>query len=530
MYVLDGQMQLVPPGTLGQLYIGGPGVARGYCNYPQLTAEKFVPDPFSSEPGRRLYQTGDIVRIASSNDLVFCGRTDNQVKIRGFRIELGEIESVLNQHPQVQTSAAVAHVFPDNEREVVAYFVPKEQPGPTPRQLHNFVTERLPRYMVPAAFVPLDALPLNNNGKLDYKALPDPNLASEQDTSKNSRPRTLEELRLCEIWEEVLGVAIRDVTTSFFEVGGNSLLMVALGARIEQVFGTCLSVATLYESDTITSQAAQLRENGVRPPFSCLVPIQPLGNKRLLYLIHPGGGMVHCYFELGREFRPDQPLMALQSLGLDAGSEPHTTIEAMSQHYVDLIIAAQPEGPYRLGGWSLGGVVAFEMAREFVRRGHIVDRLFLLDTSCPGAFGPMSAYDVSDTELLLGIVGLPEGCGIAPDEFSRLTLDAQLTLLLNHAQETRSGMSSLELADARRLFEVLRRNTLAVREYVAGPYEGEITLYRAAEETNPLLEPTLGWDRWAQVEMVTVPGTHQKMLDANIVSILASSMKTRLSH
>jgi acyl-coenzyme A synthetase/AMP-(fatty) acid ligase/acyl carrier protein len=237
LYILDERLQPVPIGVTGELYVGGAGVGRGYLNRPELTAERFLPDPFSAEPGARVYKTGDLARYLPNGNIECHGRTDHQVKIRGFRIELGEIESVLSQHHAIRESAVVAREDMPNDKSLVAYMVTAEDVAPTPSELRSFLKQKLPDYMIPSAFVMLNALPLTPNGKVDRRALPDPSETRSASEESYEVPRTPMESLIAEIWQEVLHVNRVGVHDNFFDLGGHSLLCLPVMTRLEKQIG-----------------------------------------------------------------------------------------------------------------------------------------------------------------------------------------------------------------------------------------------------------------------------------------------------
>jgi acyl-coenzyme A synthetase/AMP-(fatty) acid ligase/acyl carrier protein len=260
VYLLDRNLEPVPTGVVGELHVGGPGLARGYLNHPDLTAAKFIPDPFSADPGARLYKTGDLARYLLDGNIEFLGRGDFQVKVRGFRVELEEIETVLASHPNVRHAVVLAREEAPGDKRLVAYVVPREEPAPTAAELHRAVKERLPAYMVPSSFVTLDALPLTPNGKIDRKALPAPDTGRAEDEDTYVEPSTEVELLLAEIWSEVLGVEKIGVNDNFFESGGHSLLATQVIARVRKTFQVEVPLRSIFESPTIAELAVTVEE------------------------------------------------------------------------------------------------------------------------------------------------------------------------------------------------------------------------------------------------------------------------------
>lgn len=265
VYVLDGSLQLVPMGVAGELYIGGAGLARGYLNRPDLTAERFIPHPFSTEPGARLYRTGDLVRYRADGAIEFLGRKDRQVKIRGFRVEVGEIESTLNQHPEIREAIVVAREMPPGEKRLVAYVVSHQQPEPSIQNLRSFLKDRLPEYMMPATFVVLDALPLTPNGKVDYQILPEPEWSGSEHEDAYVAPRTPLEEKLAAIWAELFKLARVGVNDNFFELGGHSLLAMQVATRVRNSLGFNLPLRMLFESPTVATLAEALERYKAAP-------------------------------------------------------------------------------------------------------------------------------------------------------------------------------------------------------------------------------------------------------------------------
>jgi amino acid adenylation domain-containing protein len=382
VHVLDGHLQPVPLGVPGELYIGGQGLARGYWNRAELTAEKFLPDPFSAQQGARLYRTGDLVRYRPDGSIEFLGRIDHQVKMRGFRIELGEIESVLSRHPAVANALVMVREDAPGDQRLVAYIIPDHRAAEE-EELRTFLKAQLPDYMVPSALLPLETFPLTPNGKVDRRALPMPgSIRTERETSY-AAPRDTLEIQLASIWQKVLGRERIGIKDNFFDVGGHSLLAVRLLAQIEKMAGKKLPLATLFQAPTIEQLAKILRQEEWKAPWSSLVAIQPLGSKPPFFCVHAAAGNVLFYSDLARHLGSDQPFYGLQAQGLDGDEDPYNRVEEMASHYIDEIRTVQPKGPYLLGGLSFGGVLAYEMAQQLRAQGEKVGLLVLFDTYGP---------------------------------------------------------------------------------------------------------------------------------------------------
>jgi amino acid adenylation domain-containing protein len=381
VYLLSGGLQPVPIGVCGELYIGGK-LARGYFKRPDLTAERFIPDPFSPEPGARLYRTGDLGRCLAEGSIEFLGRDDEQVKIRGFRIELGEIEAVLRQHTSIRQAVVVAREDRVGESRLVAYIVLEE--GKSVTDLRNFLRTKLSEYMLPSRFVFLAELPLTSNGKVDRRSLPAPDQTNTNLAKSFVASRDELELRLVWIWERVLGTKPIGVRDDFFELGGDSLLAARLFARLEKLTSKRLPLALLFQAPTIEQLAGLLRDTSWSPSWSSLVAIQPNGSKPPFFCVHAHRGNVLNFNALARHLGTEQPFYGLQARGLDGSGPGHSTIEEMAAHYIDEIRSVQPSGPYLLGGYCFGGKVAFEMAQQLKAQHEEVALLALIDSYAPG--------------------------------------------------------------------------------------------------------------------------------------------------
>lgn len=412
IYLLDSQMRPVPVGQPGELYVGGDGLARGYFNRPELTAAKFVRNPLSSEPGARLYKTGDRARYLPDGSIEYLGRLDHQVKLRGFRIEPGEIERILSQHPAVREAVVVAREGPPfispepkvrgasvvsngarghdlalerqdtttpDDKHLVAYVVLHKRQRVTVSDLRDQVKKALPAYMMPSAFVELEALPLTPNGKVDRRALQASNLARHILREPFVAPTSLVHHQLRHIWEELLDVRPIGMRDNFFYLGGHSLLAGRLVDRIEQVFGKKLPLATLFAAPTIEQLALAMQAEEERSSRTPIVAVQASGSRRPFFYMHGAWDSDAFYcFHLARHLGADQPFYALGPYNF-TGLQVVPTMQEIAEAHIQSLRTIQPEGPYLLGGFCNGGLVAYEMARQLRAEGQRVDLLVLIE-------------------------------------------------------------------------------------------------------------------------------------------------------
>lgn len=403
-YVLDARLQPVPAGVIGELYLAGAGLARGYLDRRSLTAERFVADPFGP-PGTRMYRTGDLVRWMPDGTVDYLGRTDDQVKIRGFRIELGEISAALAADPSVVQAAVDVREEGPGGKRIVAYVVPAEGAVFDPSALRAELTRMLPDYMVPSAFVELDALPLTDHGKLDRRALPAPREA-ERRTGRG--PRDLIEALVCEIFAEVLELSEVAVDDGFFDLGGHSMLLVRLRDRLHRATGLHVAVADLFRHPTAAGLADRLRTmEDAAPGLDVLFPLRSSGDRTPLWCPAPATGLGWRYAALRAHVPEDVPIHALQAPNL-AGGPAVESLERLVDVHLEEVTRVQPHGPYRLLGWSLGGVVAQALACRLQERGEDVELLALLD-SYPGAGdAPAEGLDTETVTAAVDGLGLEE--------------------------------------------------------------------------------------------------------------------------
>jgi len=382
VYILGDRLEPVPVGIAGEICIGGDGLARGYLKRGELTAEKFVRNPFSADGSQRLYRTGDVGRYLPGGNIDFIGRRDGQVKIRGFRVEPGEVEAVLGGHPDVKETAVVCREDTPGEKRLVAYVAARGERALTTRDLRSFLERKLPEYMVPQFFVMLAALPLTPNGKVDRRALPAPDVARGDLGGRFVAPRTPVEEALSKIWARALGAQKVGVRDDFFELGGHSLLAVRVFSEIEKVFGRKIPLAALFEAPTIEKLAEVMGQGGRLEVFPPIVPIERRGTRTPFFCVATADAFV--FADLARRLGPEQPFYGLHPQGLVRVDKPDIDIVDLASKYVAQVRKVRPKGPYLLGGTCAGGVVAYEMAQQLVRQGHEVPLVAMFDT--PGPF------------------------------------------------------------------------------------------------------------------------------------------------
>ncbi|ABX06605.1 amino acid adenylation domain [Herpetosiphon aurantiacus DSM 785] len=530
MYVLDPRLQLVPIGVVGELYIGGAGVGRGYHRRPDLTAERFVPDPFGGQPGARLYKTGDLGRILADGTLECLGRVDHQVKVRGFRIELEEIEAALLRQAGVREAVVAARRQESGDIQLAAYVVAApDNPLQIPT-LKQSLQELLPAYMAPSHIMLIDELPLTSNGKVDRGALPAPaqTLASEAVLLA----RDALELRITQVWESILEVRPIGVNQNFFDLGGHSLAAVRLMDRIEKAFNQSLPLSALFQGGTIEQLAVILRQQKAGSG-SALIPIQPGGSQRPLFLVHPIGGNVVCYIQLARAIGGDQPVYGLEAIGLHAGRAPQRQIEVMASHYIEEIRTVQPDGPYLLGGWSFGGVVALEMAQQLILQGQDVALLTLIDSQPPAADRSRMGYDPALWLLLFaedtGLISRDAAASLHR-VLGELAPDAQLEHLLGYLQSLGALPPDADLERITRLFTVFTSNMEANDAYNGRIYQQPALLFQADDRgRDGLADHADEWRRLApDLVCHVVPGTHYSLLQAPVIDGIAEQIRAAI--
>ncbi|MBV9614796.1 MAG: amino acid adenylation domain-containing protein, partial [Ktedonobacteraceae bacterium] len=386
IYILDEQLRQVPIGETGEMHIGGYGLAKGYLNRPELTAEKFIRNPFSTDLEARLYKTGDLVRYRPDGRIEFVGRSDQQVKIRGYRIELSEIEVVLSRHPAVKDAAVVAREDGVGDKRLIAYVTFHKGTTATVAELQQEMHQHLPAYMVPSAFMFLAKMPITSNGKIDRRALPALETMQRTTEAPFVEPTSLVQRQLVQIWEELLDVHPIGIQDNFFSSGGHSLLAARLLDRIAQVFGKKIALETLFVGPTIEQLATHLTEGAdTTTSRTLMTALQTQGRQRPFFFLHGDwtGGAFYS-FTLAQTAGFDQPFYVLGTYKF-AALEPLPTIEQMAAAYIEELRTIQPEGPYLIGGFCNGGLLAYEIASQLSDAGEQIDLLALITPSVSGS-------------------------------------------------------------------------------------------------------------------------------------------------
>ncbi|MCR8844952.1 amino acid adenylation domain-containing protein [Paenibacillus sp. SC116] len=526
-YILDDHLQMVPIGTPGELYIGGVQVGRGYLNREELTRERFIQDPFRM--GGNLYKTGDMARFLPDGNIEYLGRNDDQVKIFGVRIELGEIERVLAGQDDVREAVVVALKNPNGEPTLVAYVVADERDEKAIMQQAKI---KLPLYMVPR-LVFLDSVPVNHNGKADRKALIA--LGTGQ-TDKNERaliaPRNELEAALLEIWEQVLGHTSISTQDHFFQIGGHSIAAVRLMSRITKHFNLELPLSVLFEHATIQDLALLIRQEKDLPgTSSTLINFTPQSSGLpMFFVVHPIGGNSICYARLAEELGQTFHVYGLQSLGLDGNHKPQTKVEEMANSYIQAIRTIQPQGPYYLGGWSFGGVIAYEIVRQLQTAGEEIALLAMYDS-----FAPIDIHRSNDDdkepllyrfiEDIVGTIGNEISVHQRETIHSYEDMDQLLPLL----QGWHCIPQDLDHHRMGRLYQVFVANVQAERAYIPqGVLQVPTLLITANEgEMLPGDDLTLGWQHLIQAPIwnSSILCSHYSMLMQPHVTVLANEMR-----
>jgi amino acid adenylation domain-containing protein len=522
VYVLDVARQPLPIGVPGELYIGGDGVARAYLGRPELSAERFVANPFGHGDGGRLYRTGDTVRRLHNGDIEYIGRADNQLKIRGIRIEPGEIEAALMRHPQVQTAAVVGLIDASEAKTLVAFVEAKSGQLPSAAAMRAFLSESLPVHLIPTRFVMVDKIALTHNGKIDRARLPSLDESPIQATQKYTGPRDDIENRLQAIWQEVLPIRPIGVQQDFYEIGGHSLLAVKLLVRIEREFNCRIPLAAMFPAPTIESLAARIardRRDSARPATEV---IQPLGSQPPLFVV----GHSPLFKQLALRLGNDRPLIGL-SIPDELRMRLPYSLEQFAGIQADSILNLNKGEPIFIIGFSAEGVLAYEVARQLVAAGREVGLVAMIDTACPTQprepWVVRVAQSVRINMSTIRSVGLGRAPAAIMDVLSRLSLRLKFRAW---KLAGRVGVARAPLAP-KRPADLVMAMVLATRRYVPPPYRGRVLLFKQTVDTQGRFRlKDYGWGAVLQegLEVCEITGEHLTLLVEPGVGTVAAKL------
>ena len=518
-YVLDAQLHPVANGEIGELCLGGAGLARGYLDLPQATAERFIVSPFTPEKGARLYRTGDRVRCLADGNLEFLGRADDQVKIRGFRIEIGEIESTLQQYPGL-TAAVVTARDDTGEKKLVAYIVPSTTTAGLERNLGQFLRERLPEYMIPSAFVELRKLPLTPSGKVDRRRLPAPEPTRAQLPNDYIAPRSETEKWLVRIWQRTLGVDPIGVTDNFFDLGGHSLQMARIIAAMEKKFRLVVPMTTIYHTRTVEHLARHIEARQTADGRHALVSSFSTEGEQAPIFCHGGS------LELARQLSVDRPLYWLFPHGTDGQALP-ATIEEMAQDYLPEVLRIQPHGPYYLLGYSIGGLVLLELGRRLMELGETVGMLAMVDTGLPCS-GESIQNRGGESGIRTLLAKIRENPAILPQVLNRINLSRRIQRRLRRITKiTKITMCDALLRSGCRLPPFARNFYFdeniepIVARYVLPRYPGPLVVFRRPDNATEAEWRALSA---GPVEIHDAWIDHNQFLEEPFVTVLAQQV------
>ena len=527
LYVLDERRRLLPIGSPGDLYVGGACVARGYLNRDDLTAAAFVPDPYSDTADARMYKTGDLARWTADGTVHYLGRSDAQVKVQGYRVELGEIENALSRYPGVRQAAVIARDDSSGMKRLIAYVV--ADAAPDLKALRKHLSKTLPAYMMPAKFVRLDQMPLTGSNKIDRGALPDPAGRSLEADGQGRHASGPFETSLLEIWRDVLGQKSIGVNDNFFDIGGQSLLAVRVFSRIADRFDKTLPLSALYGSPTVAQLATLLEDKPPAAEDLVVIPLQPDGARPPLFCLGGIDGHVFNYRSLARLLAPDQPVYGLQVDGVDTDSPTLERIEDIAAFLIRHVRRVQPSGPYAMIGYSFGGVVGFEMARQLRAAGERVRLLAMLDTFATFEFPRKNVFGRAVVHVRRAVkAGPANAAGYLARRITELnrrlcgTYTLPAVVMPSASPQVNAAMSRVRQAGAH-----------ALRQYEPQSYDGEVTLFRAIDRPawhDFLIDrPFNGWNAFAAgVRVHPIPGTHATLLEGAQVEQIAAILKAAL--
>lgn len=511
IWVLDEDLQMLPVGVPGEICLAGVGLSPGYINQDELTAEKFI--PYQEAFGERIYRTGDLGRYLPDGSLDYLGRIDQQVKINGVRVELGEIEAVMLEEPGVNQACAVLRVDEAGRTRLTGYLTEKEKMTVDLEALTQRLKRKLPAAMVPGVFIQMRAFPVSPNGKIDRKALPAPDFSHNQSELDEAATGEIE-IELARLWSKVLGVQQVPRNRTFFELGGYSLLAVRLFAEIRRVFGRKLPLGTIFTAPTVASLAEVIRGEGWQSPWRALVPIRAGGSVQPLFCVHAAGGGVFDYQALPQFLPEDQPVYGLQETGNEVVDGPLSRVEAMAEAYLEEVVRFQPEGPYRLAGYSFGGLVAYEIACQLLEQGKAVDVVVLFDTHTP-QLNKVRRAATPVQRAQFHLRRLRERSMVDKVKYIATALRTLWGRAMVRARlkQVRTENEPVERPEA--ATDLLYLYRLVAERYQPRPFAGRLVLLRAMDAQDGAADDrSLGWSELVKgsFSVVDVPGDHFTIL------------------
>ncbi|MDO4927828.1 MAG: amino acid adenylation domain-containing protein [Corynebacterium sp.] len=524
IYLLDTYGQPVPMGVVGEMYVGGAGVAAGYYGRPELTRQRFVPDPFMPGSGKLMYKTGDLARWGTDGILYFEGRSDRQIQLRGFRIELGELEAAAQQNPHVQWAFAKV-VTVHNSQKLVLYLVVKEQEVQDPMYWRQEIARTLPAQMAPNHVRLLEEIPLTVNGKLDEAALPPIEFGQHNSVAKV--PASPIQAEICRAFAQTLGYEHVAPQDSFFDLGGHSLLAVQAALILKETVDPSITVGAIMTHPTAELLASSISGDGIQQHLNMQIPLrrgsatwQP--EHGALYCIHPAGGLSWCYSGIPKYISADIPVWGFQASGiLDPETQP-ATLQHMAQQYVDNIMRNQPTGPIHLLGWSLGGMVAQAMAVLLTEQGRIVATLALLD-----AYPAEAEHNIDRPPLYDAISAVLAMAGL---DDAALTADPTLAELEEQLRGNASPLSDLSRTEIHRLVQTYRNTAKILREHEHSKYCGDLIFYLAQ---NGGIGPEHYPEEWEDyiggaIHVIPVAANHREMTQPGALSTIGPDLNQRI--
>ncbi len=532
---MDEDLQLLPADTVGEVYIGGQGVARGYMNMPELTAERFINDTFSTGNDQKIFRTGDIGKWTGDGTIYLMGRADHQIKIRGFRIEPGEIEACLLTQPGIRDALVIAREDTPGNKSLVAYIIcttRSKDPAGNIQKWKRSLQHSMPDFMIPPEFVLMDSFPLLPNGKINRAALPKPEKRLHAGNGKIAEHDTSMEKLVTAIWAELLGIDDVGLDEDFFDLGGHSLIAVQIMTRLEKETGKRLPIAALFEASTIRKLSLFLEVGDVATLWESLVPVKASGHRPPLYIVHGDGLNVMVFNSVPKHMDAEQPVFGLQPRGLNGIDDPDESMEEIAANYVAGILKHNPEGPYFLAGYSFGGIVAFEMAKQLKAAGHEVKMLAMFDTSVGNInYTGSKAKRLWEKIMLQFPKMLFIGGSLFKYPGSVLSYQGFVVKRKWHTLMSKLGLAkeSEEMPDYQK--RIIEKQALAFQNYNMTPYDGTIDLFRVRERVYFLDDPIyLGWKNLSTkgISIHQVPGDHRTFLLPPYDKVFAQSLQSTI--